>query len=108
MSEIIDRIWKRLLQHILHLKKALESSIYLLVTNMSDIRALQDAGKYALELLSFTSAAADAFPPLKSAAGSALYIAQAVKVRLLTLFNIYEHYDPPPELELQVKQGRLD
>lgn len=46
---------------------------------------MKDAGKYAFELLSLTSAAADAFPPLKSAAGGALYIAQAVKVSALLL-----------------------
>ena len=45
-------------------------------------RVLTEAGEIALALLKLTSASADVFPPLKSAAGGALHIAEIVVVRL--------------------------
>ncbi|KAG9078027.1 POC1 centriolar protein A, partial [Ceratobasidium sp. UAMH 11750] len=46
---------------------------------MSARRFLSTTGDVALQLLRLTAASADAFPPLKSAAGGALHIAEIVK-----------------------------
>jgi hypothetical protein len=43
---------------------------------------VKEGGEAAFALLKLTVAAADAFPPLKSAAGGALHIIDLVKVRL--------------------------
>ena len=43
-------------------------------------RILQESGEAIFALLKLTSASADAFPPLKSAATGALYIADIVSV----------------------------
>ncbi|KAG9079975.1 hypothetical protein FRC06_007227, partial [Ceratobasidium sp. 370] len=48
-------------------------------TTMSARRFLSTTGDVALQLLRLTAASADAFPPLKSAAGGALHIAEIVK-----------------------------
>ena len=42
---------------------------------------LSNVGIVAIRLLEALDASADAFPPLKSAAGGALHIAKLVKVR---------------------------
>ena len=47
---------------------------------MKPKQALKEGGDAAFALLKVTHAAADAFPPLKSAAGGALHIAELVKV----------------------------
>ena len=49
---------------------------------MKPTQALKEGGDAAFALLKLTYAAADAFPPLKSAAGGALHIAELVKVRI--------------------------
>ncbi|KAF8594481.1 hypothetical protein BDV93DRAFT_515736 [Ceratobasidium sp. AG-I] len=46
---------------------------------MATRRVLSVTGDIALQLLRLTAASADVFPPLKSAAGDALYIAEIVK-----------------------------
>jgi hypothetical protein len=43
-------------------------------------RFLKESGEAVFALLKLTSASADAFPPLKSAAGGALHIAEIVLV----------------------------
>ena len=43
---------------------------------------MKESGEAAFALLKFTSAAADAFPPLKGAVGGALYITEIVMVHL--------------------------
>jgi hypothetical protein len=48
---------------------------------MSTRRVLNLTGDVVLQLLRFTSASADVFPPLKSAAAGALHIAEIVSVR---------------------------
>ncbi|KAG9083393.1 hypothetical protein FRC06_004553, partial [Ceratobasidium sp. 370] len=48
-------------------------------TTLSARRFLSTTGDVALQLLRLTAASADAFPPLKSAAGGALHIAEIVK-----------------------------
>ena len=45
-------------------------------------RVLKEAGEIALTLLRLTSTSADVFPPLKSATGGALHIAEIVVVCL--------------------------
>jgi len=45
-------------------------------------RAVKESGEAIFALLKLTSATADAFPPLKSAAGGALHIAELVVVRI--------------------------
>jgi len=45
-------------------------------------RAVKESGEAIFALLKLTSATADAFPPLKSAAGGALHIAELVLVRI--------------------------
>ena len=47
---------------------------------MKPTHVLKEGGEGALALLRLTAAAADVFPPLKSAAGGALHIAELVKV----------------------------
>ena len=49
---------------------------------MKPKQIMEDVEDAALSLLKLTPAAADAFPPLKSAAGGALRIAELVKVHL--------------------------
>jgi len=44
---------------------------------------LNDTGNAAYQLLKLTAVSADAFPPLKGAAGGVLYIVDLVKVRFL-------------------------
>jgi hypothetical protein len=51
---------------------------------MSANRVLKETGEVAFALLKLTSASADAFPPLKSAAGGALHIVEMVSVRFLS------------------------
>jgi hypothetical protein len=48
-------------------------------------RVLKESGEAVFALLKLTSATADAFPPLKSAAGGALHIAELVVVRSIYL-----------------------
>jgi hypothetical protein len=45
-------------------------------------RVAKESGEAVFALLKLTSATADAFPPLKSAAGDALHIAELVVVRI--------------------------
>jgi hypothetical protein len=45
-------------------------------------RVVKESGEAVFALLKLTSATADAFPPLKSAAGGALHIAELVVVRI--------------------------
>jgi hypothetical protein len=51
---------------------------------MNAKRALAETGEVALALLKVTAATSDWFPPLKSAAGGALHIAELVKVCMYT------------------------
>jgi len=47
----------------------------------------EESGAAIFALLKLTCAAADAFPPLKSAAGGALYITEIVAVDLCNFFS---------------------
>jgi hypothetical protein len=57
---------------------------------MSTKRVLKETGEIAFALLKLTGASADAFPPLKSAAGGALHIVEMVSVRFISelLFDV--------------------
>jgi hypothetical protein len=48
-------------------------------------RVVKESGEAVFALLKLTSATADAFPPLKSAAGGALHIAELVVVRIYVI-----------------------
>jgi hypothetical protein len=50
-------------------------------------RVVKETGAAVLALLRLTSATADVFPPLKSAAGGALHIAEIVVVHI-SLYNL--------------------
>ena len=68
-------------------------------------RVLKEAGEIALALLRLTSASADVFPPLKSAAGGALHIVEIVVVRLCARLQPRRVLTFSPEI--QIKQEGL-
>jgi hypothetical protein len=72
---------------------------------MSARRALSVTGAATLQLLRLTHASADVLPPLKSAAGGALYIAELVSVHLCKVID--EHAFSVLDAEIQDKQAGM-
>jgi hypothetical protein len=73
---------------------------------MSAHQTLSATGDIVLQLLRLTAASADVFPPLKSASGGALHIAEIVLVRqLLDIYVGSSHL--LFHIEISCKQGEV-